>query len=619
MGNPTKRPRWIPWLLGACIVAGVGLIWLLNQRSGSRTAASPQDAFPLPPYSESPHLNTGPEARYVGIDACAECHRGNHSSYLLTAHSKALNDLNPKAEPPDGSFYHQPSGRTYRVYRQGDQFRHEEVLRTAEGTVVARMDLPIRYLVGSGNFSRSYLVEVDGFLHESPITWYTSKQKWDMSPGYDYAGHSSFERPINLTCLACHAGRVEPAGEAVHRMIFHEKAIGCESCHGPGSLHVDFHRAKRQIPGEDDLTIVNPGKLSRDRLEAVCAACHLSAEAMVALRGRRIHDFRPGRLLTDYCVHYRLNVGGEQMTVVGHIEQLRLSPCYQKSGDMTCLTCHNPHAKERPKDLTAFYRQKCLDCHESKPCGLALAERLKKEPADDCSACHMPRGDTDIPHIAFTHHRIGLHKSRPPSHSEKLPELVPVDEIPNLSPIDQKRNLGWAYVLVADNPQHGKYAETFRERGRELLEAVDAAGLRDGVTFEGLAKVYWKKDPARAGRYAQEALDAQDLPAEGRAVALVIRADCYQQEGKTEEAIRLLEELVTIRRQAEDWRLLGRLYLEIGQPEKALEALKKALAIRPYRHDIHGALAEAYRRLGDNTLARAHQAKAQWLLQNRQE
>jgi hypothetical protein len=69
-------------------------------------------------------------------------------------------------------------------------------------------------------------VEVDGFLHESPLTWYTARKKWDMSPGYDFPTHWSFERPVKVGCLNCHAGRVEAAGGTVHKMTIHEQAIG---------------------------------------------------------------------------------------------------------------------------------------------------------------------------------------------------------------------------------------------------------------------------------------------------------------------------------------------------------------------------------------------------------
>jgi tetratricopeptide (TPR) repeat protein len=603
------------WLAGIVIVVGIVLTcWLM--RSIHRSSEGP--AFPFPPYSESHYLNIGAEARYIGTAACAGCHAEEHRSYLLTAHSRALSDIDPQAEPPDGAFEHPLSGRSYRVYRQDGQMRHEEVLRTREGKEIARVDLPIRYLVGSSHFSRSYLVEVAGFLHESPITWYSTRKKWGLSPGYDLPQHWSFERPANLGCLVCHCGRVETAG-ATHRLTFHEKAIGCENCHGPGSLHQDLHRAGKLSPDQEDLTIVHPGKLSRPLQEAVCAACHQSGPATVQLRGRRVTDYRPGMPLTDYRIHYRFAGAGEGMTVVGHVEQLRLSACYQKSKDLTCLSCHDPHQRSRPKDPTAYYRQKCLSCHSSQACALDEGQRRRQEPADSCAACHMPRGDTDIPHIAFTHHRIGRHTKGHSADPEGIPDLVAADDDGHLSPLERQRNLGLAHMKVAQNPIYSRYVSAYHERARKILEAVRAAGLHEPETAEALAQTYWKRDPARAAAYAREALAAADAPVEVRALALLTLASCEMRERRYRSAEGLLKELVTLRRCSEDWCFLGISYLGENQPREALPALEKALAIRPDRHLIHVGLAEAYRQLGDNRRSQEHLEKARWLLQHDQQ
>ncbi|HEY7422808.1 MAG TPA: hypothetical protein VH682_00980, partial [Gemmataceae bacterium] len=170
MSDRPRRTRRVLWLLVAVAVAGV--VFAAWPNWGRNPQPPPEDPFPLPPYSESRFLNTGPEARYIGTAACAACHPGNHRSFLLTAHSRSLAEVDPNVEPPDGSFDHPLSGRSYRVYRRDNQLRHEEILRTAEGQEVTRVDVPVRYRIGSGHFTRTYLVELDGFLHESPITWY---------------------------------------------------------------------------------------------------------------------------------------------------------------------------------------------------------------------------------------------------------------------------------------------------------------------------------------------------------------------------------------------------------------------------------------------------------------
>ncbi len=507
--------RGFLWLIAVSAATGISLaVWLTNPRSPDTSTPAPNE-FSIPPYSPTPFLNAGPDVAYIGSAACAGCHAENNNSYLHSAHSRAFADVDPKSEPPDGSFYHELSRRSYRVYRKDGQLRHEEVVRAADGKEIERVDLPVKYLVGSGHFSRTYVVEADGFLHESPITWYASKKKWDLSPGYNLAQHPGFERPIGAGCVNCHVGRVSEQG-AFNRLSFQEKAIGCENCHGPGSLHQQLHLTKKLAQGEEDLTIVNPRKLSRSLQEAICASCHQSTTAAVLVRGRNADDFRPGRPLSDYWIHYEFKGNNNQMTVVGHIDQLRQSACYKKSGTMTCVSCHDPHRSAEPKDKVAFHREQCLSCHATQACKLELNERITRK-GDNCVACHMPRGKTEIPHIAFTHHRIGIHRATPAVKGAEVPELMAVDEVDSRNLLEQKRNLGLAYAMVLNkSAPNSEFARVLQSHAFDNLEAVYNAGMRDGEPTAVLAEMYWmSKDFARAASYARKRSKRQACPQVG--------------------------------------------------------------------------------------------------------
>jgi hypothetical protein len=617
----THRRRSLGFLIVAVVPAIALGVWLTQRTSTPKpTETSPEDPtqqlFPIPPFSESFHLGTQPDVGYVGIATCKECHSTQHESYLHTAHSKALSEPDPKTEPPDGAFEHLASGRSYRVYRRDNRLHHEELLRTPEGMEVGRLDFPVRYLVGSGNFSRTYLVEVDGFLSESPITWYAQKKRWTMSPGYDAAVHRGFQRQVAVDCLVCHAGQVQQKAGTSEAVILSEQRIGCENCHGPGARHVDRHRNGKHPPGTDDPTIVNPRKLPRSRLEAICAVCHQQGATSVYVRGRNVNDFRPGMPLTDYRIDYQFNVASDRMAVVGHFEQLRQSACYQKSSDMSCLTCHDPHLRQKPKDPASFYREKCLKCHTVEACTLELGQRLKKEPTDNCNACHAPRGDTDIPHIAFTHHRIGRHSSQPKPVPGNLGDLVAIEDNPRLTEIDRKRNLGLAYFQMAFKAPDRDQAFASGKRARDLLEDVYQAGLRDAWILRSLALIHRQEsNPSLARLYAQELLDGNDPPMEAQVDALKILTEGHLANNEIEQGIVLLMKLTRLRRTADDWRFLGTCYLETNQINRALEAFEKALGIDPFDHRTHTVVAEAHRRRGDVPRAREHDQKAQWLAQ----
>ncbi len=105
---------------------------------------------------------------------------------------------------------------------------------------------------------------------------------------------------------------------------------------------------------------------------------------------------------------------------------------------MSCASCHDPHSTPAPQEQAAFYRGKCLACHT----GARFATAHHPE-NPDCVSCHMPRaGAENIPHVAWTDHRILKHPEAPdmlaaPGRSETL--------VPVLSQATNSRDLALAY------------------------------------------------------------------------------------------------------------------------------------------------------------------------------
>ncbi len=357
---------------------------------------------------------------FVGTQACAECHQEISETYR--SHSMSISTAPVAAALPGIEDYEanvaftSSAGLEYRVSRDGDHVWHHEKMFDSNGGVLYDQAVEMQYAFGSGVHGRSYIHDQRGLLFMSPVTWYSGKQRWDLSPGYRPEQHPRFERRLSDDCIACHVGRVNPVVGKEHRFQappFLENAIGCERCHGPGRQHIAFH----SLPTDDtdvsiSLTdpIVNPEKLTTALRESVCNQCHLPGIGRVLRAGRRPFDFRPGmhtnEIWTAFVTGTRID--GAATSVVSQVEQMRASRCYIGSeGQFGCTSCHDPHSSPGENRI-AFYRTACMNCHSppDSECSLPRTERLQVTAEDSCIVCHMPRLPSNVPHTAITDHRV---------------------------------------------------------------------------------------------------------------------------------------------------------------------------------------------------------------------
>jgi hypothetical protein len=68
-------------------------------------------------------------------------------------------------------------------------------------------------------------------------------------------------RELDLDCIGCHVTGFDQPGGARIGQLSELKAVGCESCHGPGGAHVDNPQPPHRA-------------LSRATPEPVCLRCH---------------------------------------------------------------------------------------------------------------------------------------------------------------------------------------------------------------------------------------------------------------------------------------------------------------------------------------------------------
>jgi hypothetical protein len=451
--------------------------------------------------------------------------------------------------------------------RDGRVF-HRESRSDEQGQILALVEAEVSYALGSGSRGISYLVQRGDRLYQSPISWYSQKQEWRLSPGYEQR-NLHFNRPIEPQCLFCHSNRVAPVSMSVNRYeepLFRGQSIGCERCHGPGELHVQG----QQIVDGIDHSIVNPRHLVPRLREAVCEQCHLLGDQRIERQGRGPFDFRPGLPTTEFFAVYE-RAGKSASKAVGHVEQMKISRCYQgSSGQLGCTSCHDPHRLPSAEERVAYFRRKCLQCHEPSGCSLALTERLARSNDDDCFSCHMPAlKSSDIAHIAITDHRILKHpeiEATPPSASAGAGDLLRL----------LNRDEPGAEKLESPGRELG-IALTFEVEGLPSTPAIRQLGLRAlGLIDEALAQ---RPDDREASRMRARALAIAGRHGEAKLLAqrLLKEAPAYEQ---------VLDELVQYS-------------IESGKVQSAIAPAARAVAINPSSAVLHERLAYIYSRTNE--------------------
>jgi hypothetical protein len=375
--------------------------------------------------------NTAPTVAYVGSSACAGCHPKIYRDYTRTAMGRSMKLAMAPDQLASGtdtiSVFSEKLNRHFEFSRHGSDLYQTEYELDKESEIF-RASHKLDYVIGSGNNSYAYVVRRGNFLFEAPLSYYSQKKGWDLSPGYEVADRG-FNRPIAAACIACHSGRPQPVREPVglfRDLPFLELSIGCENCHGPGALHVEERRAGTRIAVPVDSSIVNPGRLTAGLAEDICMNCHQGGDTRILQRGKSYADFRPGTPLYQTLAIFRIPLSrGETTTsdLLEHHFSMHLSKCYRaSSGRLSCLTCHAIHSSASGEGAMA-YRTRCLTCHSDTSCRLPMRQRLRE--GDDCVKCHMPKRQVQvISHSALTNHRIIARTSEP------LPEAAFAEPTP---------------------------------------------------------------------------------------------------------------------------------------------------------------------------------------------
>ena len=574
---------------------------------------------------------------FAGSAACAACHADQYRSWAGSTHGLAGGDPGPGTviAPFDGTPIVFRDGTVLPVVDSAGRYRfvvrqegRPEITMSVDGVIggghmlgggtqgfASRMDdgtvrfLPFDYSRQlDAWFCNTFTRRGGGF---EPITTETALADCGDWPPFRVLGNL----PHFENCQSCHGSqitaRLEPGTGYETRWT--SLNINCESCHGPARRHVEL-MTSTETGTRDRADIGLPSRVTDGVEESldVCFQCHIGKDVVQ-------EGYLSGARLTDY---YALKVpilGSDPFLPDGRVRVFAyqgthlFSSCYV-DGNMTCVSCHEPHGlgywdiNRAPLANETDDRQ-CTSCHAAKA-GAPEVHTFHRpgSPGARCVNCHMPylqhpgvgeavpfaRSDHTIPvPRPQLDARLGIVSACRGCHTDR-------SEIRLQAQVDE----WWGETKPLDPVSAGLLAvtdATGAELAARLLLHPDEPGAM--ARFQGLARFVsgWVRPGGGLGREAEERVNrlAASSDPDLRALALATLHAAGSTSDAGAAAAASGESLAVRRRWVMILGLLSNGALGTGDVEAAEDLLLKAQTVLPGDAVVLHALGSLHHGNGD--------------------
>ncbi|MFI5155504.1 MAG: tetratricopeptide repeat protein [Chitinophagales bacterium] len=327
---------------------------------------------------------------FTGNLSCKSCHHQEHADWTKSHHFKAMLPANDSSVL--GNFNNATlvaDGVTSKFFKKNGLF-----YINTQGEDGKNHDFEIKYTFGFTPLQQ-YLVEFPGGrMQATRASWDTQKKKWF----HQYAGQkigaddwfhwTGNSQNWNTMCAACHSTNLQKGYDEssdTYKTTFNEVNVSCESCHGPGKLHIDYVKGKDYAAGIK----INGSRLqlsgTSSQMEQInaCGYCHARRADItgVVLPGKEFLNDDIVELPTTRFFYADGQMRDEDYNYTSFLQ----SKMFRRG--VECSNCHNPHSGQLKLEGNIV----CSQCHA--PATYNVSSHTMHGASsigNSCISCHMP-------------------------------------------------------------------------------------------------------------------------------------------------------------------------------------------------------------------------------------
>ncbi|MDV5170186.1 multiheme c-type cytochrome [Photobacterium rosenbergii] len=355
-------------------------------------------------------LSPTAKAAYSGSSSCSNCHSKEYRQWSQSHHHQAMTKLDEKHF--NGSVYKE-NGKEVTFFKQAQQ--HYIKIQISNEPP---QQYQVAYALGFTPL-RQYIIDLgDGRLQVFDIAWDTRAeheggQRWFSVNSEDGLGSFNWKSSFmnwNSRCASCHTtgfSRNYAADTEKYNSTWSEIGVGCESCHGPASQHVEWANSANQHSnpkGSKGLQVViepvpewrnsaqlpTPVVTSSQAVTAdtatsemeICLNCHSRRQQLADESNHELFSNTTRLRLLEPDLYFPDGQIKDEVFVAGSFLQSKMH-----GQGVTCRNCHDPHTNQ----LTQPGDRLCTQCHRPDHYQTERHHAHRSRAGVICIDCHMPQ------------------------------------------------------------------------------------------------------------------------------------------------------------------------------------------------------------------------------------